>query len=262
MNGGALSRAVRGDSTMKFLRGLLLAATLIFVSVPASATNKNHQKAQAATFVLYGRSVSRGIDHKELCTAFAYKKAPDGYYLLTAGHCFIGTNAPVDVTYVVAQGQIVSDPKNLQPVEVLNAVDDGKMDVAELHLKTDNKYSILKLDENPTKIDDEVFYVGYPEMVVQAVYMGRVSSEIISKSCDEGEGDLCTGRFLVQTGGGPGASGSPIINEHTGRVVGILEGHVFENGVVVVPALAIDDYYAKVGHNQIKNASSESEVVQ
>ena len=244
---------------MKVLRGLLLAACLAFGTLSADATSYKHEKAMQATFVLYGRSDSRHVDHKALCTAFAYREAQDGYYLLTAGHCFINSNAPDDVVYLVADGQIVADPKNLQPVELLNAVDDGKMDVAELHLKTSKKYPILELDDKPVKIDDKVFYVGYPEMVSQVVYTGRVGSELMQKSCaDIYEGDTCTGRILVQTGGGPGASGSPVISEHTGKVIGVLEAHEFENGVAVVPAPAIKDYYSKVGHSvPIKNSQSE-----
>ena len=238
---------------MKFFRGLLLAVVLIFGIMPAEA-NKRHQAARQSTFVLYGNSKQANVIGKELCTAFVYKKAPDGYYLMTAGHCFVGAGAPLDVTYSVASGQIVEKP-DYQPVELLNAVDDGKMDVAELHFKTSKTYPVLELQDAPVKIDDKVFYVGYSEMVSQQLYTGRVGSEIIQKSCaqpasffNEAEPDLCTGRFLVQTGGGPGASGSPVMSERTGKVVGILEGHVFENGVVVVPSLAIDGYYARVGH--------------
>ena len=200
-----------------------------------------------STFVLYGNSAQAQVVGKPLCTAFVYKKAPDGYYLMTAGHCFVGNGAPPDVTYSVVSGQITDKP-DYQPVELLNAVDDGKMDVAEVHLKTLKQYPILELQDAPVAIDDKVFYVGYPEMITQAVYTGRVGSQIIPKSCDDVDGDLCTGRFLVQTGGGPGASGSPVMSERTGKVVGILEGHVFENGVVVVPSPAIDGYYARVGH--------------
>jgi hypothetical protein len=231
---------------MKIFRGLLLAALLILGITPVEA-NKKHQTAMNSTFVLYGNSVSRSIIGKPLCTVFAYKKAPDGYYLMTAGHCFVNNGAPADVTYSVASGQITEKP-DYQPVELLNAVDDGKMDVAEVHLKTSKQYPILELQDAPVKIDDEVFYAGYPEIVSQVVYTGRIGSPIIQKACDDEDGDLCTGRFLVQTGGGPGASGSPVISEKTGKVVGILEGHVFENGVAVVPSLAIDGYYAKVGH--------------
>jgi S1-C subfamily serine protease len=243
---------------MKTLRGLLLGVCLVLSVHPTQAANKKHEKALNSTFVLYGRSVGQHVDHHALCTAFVYKKASDGYFLLTAGHCFTA-GAPADATYLVAEGQVKDNP-TLQPVEVLNHVDRADMDVAELHLKTTKKYEILELDKNPAKIDDKVFYVGYPEIVAQAVYTGRVSSNIIeSVGPDPNEPcDLCKGRFMIQTGGGGGASGSPIISEHTGKVVGILEGHLFENGVVVVPAPAIEVYYEKEGHS--KNAQSGEKI--
>lgn len=235
---------------MKILRGLLLAACLVFGTLPSVAANKKHEKAEKATFVLYGHSAERGIEKHALCTAFAYKKVSDGYLLMTAGHCFT-PRAPQDATYLVADGQVTDNPV-LQPVEVLNHIDDGKMDVAELHLKTSKKYPVLELDSSPAKIDDKVFYVGYPEIVSQVVFSGRVASNSISsKGPDEEDPcDICIGRFLVQTGGGPGASGSPIISERTGKVVGILEGTVYENGIVVVPATAIEYYYLKEGHSK------------
>jgi hypothetical protein len=243
---------------MKVLRGLLLLALLIFGAAPIGATSRKHEKAEQATFVLYGRSAERQMDHRELCTAFVYKKVPDGYLLLTAGHCFT-PEAPSDATYLVAQGQIVDNP-DLQPVEVLNHVDNGVMDVAEIHLKTKKKYPVLELDNHQTQIDDKVFYVGYPEMVSQVVYTGRIgSNELQTLGPDKMDPcDICKGRILVQTGGGPGASGSPLISESTGKVVGVLEGHVFENGVLMVPVPMIEAYYDKVGHSQaeLKNVSS------
>lgn len=224
------------------MKKFFLSASLIVVflfSSPTEARNKNHEKALQSTFVLCGRSMEFHIDHHPLCTAFVYKEAPDGYFLLTMGHCFEG--APSDAAYLVAEGNI-AEKSELQPVEVLTHVDDGKMDIAELHLKTKKHYQVLKLDSRSIKIDDEVFYVGYPKMVSQALYLGRVSSTIMQTACGKDVEDICKGRFLVQTGGGPGASGSPVISEKTGEVVGVLEGSVFENGVVVVPATSIQDY--------------------
>lgn len=240
---------------MKLFLSLLLVAASVFAPI-AQARNKNHERAQKATFVLYGHSDSRNIT-RPLCTAFAYKKASDGYVLMTAGHCFTA-GAPEDAKYVVGEGQITDTPANLQPVEVLNHIDNGKMDVAELYLKTKKNYQVLDLDTKPVRIDDRVFYVGYPEMVSQVVYTGRVGSSLIQTVVGSNASDpcdICSGRFLVQIGGGPGASGSPVISERTGKVVGILEGHLFENGVVVVPSLAIEAYYSKEGH-LIKNVQS------
>jgi len=242
---------------MKILRGLVLAACLVLGGSHVDAASNKHQKAEQATFVLYGRSLHQGIDHRPLCTAFVSQKVSDGYILTTAGHCFDG--GPDDATYLVARGQIVDKPE-LQSVEFLNHIDDGNMDVAELHLKTTKEYPVLEFDKVPAGIDDKVFYVGYPMMVSQVVYTGRVGSNELQTLGPDGECDICKGRILVQIGGGPGASGSPVISERTGKVIGILEGHLFENGVVVVPAPAIEIYYTKVGHGQIKkkkNVQSE-----
>lgn len=227
---------------MKLLSLIASSLVLLFGGVPST----QHQKALQSTFVLYGRSLERKVDHKPLCTAFVYKQAPDGYYLLTEGHCFEG-KVPADITYAVASGDIAEKPQ-LQEVEVLSRIDDGITDVAELHLKTAEKYPVLELSDTSTQIDDEIFWVGYPEMISQVLYTGRVSSLPMQTSCMEtidDETDLCKGRFLVQTSSAPGASGSPVISEKTGKVVGILEGHVFDNGTVVVPVSVIKSFLQK-----------------
>jgi hypothetical protein len=229
---------------MRFLRAAILSLCLIFAT-QASAVNKNHERAQKATLVLYGHSEQRDVT-VPLCTVFVYEKSTDGYFLLTAGHCF--DDAPEDATYYVAD-RVIENPqvKQLEVVDVLRHVDDGKMDAAELHLKTKKVYEVLELENTPTKVDDKVFYVGYPEMLTQVTYVGRVASNPIEVVGSIGgqECDICKGRILIQDGGGPGASGSPIISEKTGKVVGILEGHVFENGIVVVPTPALNIYLSQ-----------------
>jgi hypothetical protein len=229
---------------MKALRALALAVCLVFVT-SVSASNKNHERAQKATLVLYGHSDSADKT-LPLCTVFAYEKASDGYFLLTAGHCF--DENPEDIKYYVAD-DVIEDPQvyQLQAVEVLRHVDNGKMDAAELHLKTSKVYEVLELENKPTKIDDKVFYVGFPEMLTRVTYVGRVASNPIQVAGKVGraECDICKGRILMQNGGGPGASGAPVISEKTGKVVGILEGHVFENGIVVVPTPAINIYLSE-----------------
>lgn len=227
---------------MKLLSLIALSLMLLFGGV----TSTQHQKALQSTFVLYGRSLERKVDHKPLCTAFVYKQAPDGYYLLTEGHCFEG-KVPSDITYAVANGNIAEKPE-LQAIEVLSHIDDGITDIAELHLKTTEKYPVLGLSDIPAQIDDEIFWVGYPEMVSQVLYTGRVGSLPMQTSCQENtddELDLCKGRFLIQAASAPGASGSPVISEKTGKVVGILEGHIFDGGAVVVPVSIIKNFLQK-----------------
>jgi len=250
------------ESNMKFLRALLLTSLFVLGVQPSVAANKKHQKAETATFLLYGRSASANRDHVPICTAFVYKKVSDGYNLLTAGHCFVNTGAPADVQYFVVPGQVVDGSYKGEDVEVLGAVDDGKMDVAELHLKTNKKYSVLELDNKLPKIDDKVFFVGYPAVVSQVVMTGRVESEVLRSNGPRNDCGICEGRILVQIGGAGGASGSPVISEKTGKVVGILEGHAFENGVLIVPASDVHVYLLRATlpkYVPVKNESGEGD---
>lgn len=233
----ALSMSLHQDKKMKRILSVVLA---LFLSVsPAFSMSKKHEKALAATFVLVGHSDSRGVDRRPLCTAFAYEKLSDGYMLLTEGHCFSG--APDDATFAVAEDLNDND---VQPVQVIRYENDKGNDVAELYLKTKKEYPVLKLESKNAQVDDKVFFVGFAEMVAKSVLVGRVSASS-AEDPSGGECDMCNDkRMLVQIGGGPGASGSPVISEKTGKVVGILEGHVYENGSVVVKVSSVKDFLA------------------
>lgn len=206
--------------------------------------------------VLYGESQSRGIAAQALCTVWAYQKVDDGYLLLTEGHCVDPSDSPDDAKYFVADLGASSEHEG-QPVEVVKWQNDSRMDAAELHLKTTDKYEVLDLSYQYPQVEDKVFYVGYPEMVNKTLLVGQVSSGVNQIDDKECEG-ICKGRISVQIGGGPGASGSAVIDERTGKVIGLLEGHMYENGVMVVPAPAIRSFLEKKSPPQTQNPGKTS----
>lgn len=222
----------------------LLLALFLIVAPLGAKQSKLHQKAEAATTVLYGESESRSIAAHPLCTAWVYQKVSDGYMLLTEGHCFDPEDGrPDDVKYFVGELGAKSE-KDGQAIEVIKWQNNADMDAAQLHLKTTKQYEVLDMSYQYPQVEDKVFYVGYPEMVNKSLLVGQVSSNVNEIDQEECEG-ICKGRFSVQIGGGPGASGSAIIDEKSGKVVGLLEGHMYENGVMAVPTPSVIRFLAQ-----------------
>lgn len=229
---------------MKRVLSALLAIALI-VAPAFGKMSKLHQRAWDAALVLYGESESAQVSAKALCTATAYQKVSDGYLLLTEGHCIDPgeTGAPSDVKYYVAPLGAQSE-KDGDVAEVVKWQNDGVVDAAELHVKTSKHFEVFSLAYQNPQVDDKVFYVGYPEMFNKVLMEGRIAGDVGQKANPRNEG-IDKGRMTVQTGGGPGVSGSAIIDEHSGKIVGLLEGHLFESGVQMVPARAVQDFLAK-----------------
>jgi len=229
---------------MKRMLYVLLVFALA-VSPVFAGQSKLHKKAEAAALVLYGESASSQVSAKALCTVEAYEKVSDGYSLLTEGHCVDPdeSGAPDDVKYFVAPLGATSE-KDGDAVEVVKWQNDGDMDAAELHVKTSKHYEVLQLAYQNPQVEEKVFYVGYPKMFNRVILEGQIASEVGTVDVPECEG-VCKGRIVVQIGGGPGASGSAIISEKSGQIVGLLEGHMYENGVMMVPAKAIRSFLEK-----------------
>lgn len=203
---------------MKRLLILVLLFLLTGVSInadPIRAPKGFAGKMYSGALALYGQL---GEDLNFLCTTEPYQKTPDGYNLVTAGHC-IQTN-PIAVKYFVSE--YIGGPR--VPVTIEKAYLDQGTDFAILRLQTKKVYPIFNLgDENELRVGDKVLDLNFTEGLVKQLSLGTVASDImpISAIC---EISTCAGDFIVHINAGPGASGSAVISARTHRVVGILKG--------------------------------------
>lgn len=164
-----------------------------------------------STLALYGH---KGAEEHFLCTATVINKTPDGYDLLTAGHC-IRLN-PQDVQYAVSDD--IGGPQ--EPVEVLKSEMDDKFDFALLKLHTGKQYTPVPLGTvDELTIGDETINVNFTAGLGKQLSRGVVSSGILSHNSDP---DLdTTGTFIDQEFSGPGASGSSVVSKQNHNIVGI-----------------------------------------
>jgi len=239
---------------MKLLRGLILVATLFTSPVFAQQQPAIdfHKDLAKATLALYERhphtdaddfmfETSTGKKVKKInsdpfvssftCTATVVDRPEEfTYILLTAGHCF--DDNPVS-KYYVSEG-ISSDP-TLQSVKILKKANTKKYDYAILELHSPHEYPVIKMNlgELPA-IETPVVNINYSFGLTQQLVKGFIGTSIMKEG--ETEGDR-PGRFIVEIGVGPGASGSAIVDDNSQEIIGLAEAVIpgFSIGTVVMP---------------------------
>jgi hypothetical protein len=172
-----------------------------------------------ASFALYASSVEADVTNKFICSAQAIKKVSGGYELLSAGHC-TPANAeelPPDMVFSVAE----DIGGALMPVVLVKAELTDTLDYAIFYLQTKNKYPADSLgDLKGVHIGDPTVDVNFSEGLAKELSPGLVASKIIANQPEE-HADL-EGLFEVQMFGSHGASGSAVIDQNTGKVIGIV----------------------------------------
>ncbi len=225
----------------------LVMLMLTMVLICSSADLPEHQqRTWNATFALYGSSKSQKIEHQFFCTAVAYERIPDGYRLLTAGHCVDPTSAPKDAIYSV-DNEIREIPQ-LQPIKVIRHVEDraSHIDYGILELKSQKQYAVEPFDMEAQipSLEEPVYMVHFSRGLGKQISLGRVSSKQMNLGAYDGEcqgdNDVCADNFLIQVFAAPGASGSLVISLQTDKPVGILIGNV-DAGFTVEPLRKITE---------------------
>jgi V8-like Glu-specific endopeptidase len=217
----------------KFLAFVLV--LLAACASPAPAMSGSEQNDWRATFVLYA-TIEK--ETKAICTATAFKKSSDGYFLLTAGHCVDFEDAGIDskdVSFSVAEN--VTSPVSAVPVTVLtykleDVQDFPSLDYAILDLKTKNFYPTIPLskDPNPPFPGAEIYFVHASNVLTKQLARGYVSSSPMTSNAENGKCDICKGRFVVSATAAPGASGSSVIDKSTGKIIGVVEITLDDSG--------------------------------
>lgn len=167
----------------------------------------------SGTMAIYGAGKG-GPDF--ICTAEPIEKTPDGYNLLSAGHCV--QESPDGVQFSVSDE--IGGP--LTPVTVVKAYLGDGLDFALFNLKTTKTYPVFVLGtEDGVQVGDKTVSVHFALGIVKQLSHGSVSSveRIRAPICQDSG---CVGTFLVQEYAAPGASGSAVFSLKTHKIIGIL----------------------------------------
>lgn len=159
------------------------------------------------------------VKSKFVCTATVFTSNGDGDYLaLTAGHCFDWDHAN---EYYVSDE--LSEHPALKKVTVVKFENNARYDYGVIRFHSAFvDYPAIKLADMHSNsvpvIGTKVVNVNLSLGLIKQSLDGQVVSGIIGEICKE-----CRGRFLVSVGVAPGASGSAVVNEQTGEIVGLVE---------------------------------------
>jgi hypothetical protein len=236
----------------KTLATLILAVMLLFCSNVLAQTAESelrtnlskatiglYQAKQACKWVVVpsfffdSREWTCEVKSKFVCTATVFSTNGDGDYLaLTAGHCFDWEH--IDEYYVSDE---MSDHPALKKTTVVKFEDNTRYDygVVRFH-STFTEYPPIKLagmySSSIPAIGAKIINVNFSLGLIKQSLDGRVVSGAIGEVCKD-----CRGRFLVSIGIAPGASGSAVVNEETGEIVGLVEMTVpgTQMATIVIP---------------------------
>jgi len=218
---------------MKNLLSLVL--SFMLCALPMSAAqevdktkmSKAHQRAYDAALAIY---IDEGTGPHFTCssTVVAHRANSTSqtkyqYLLLTAGHCVTGDGRSQDAKYFVTE-EITAKPR-LQAVEVVKAENDDAYDFAILLLNSDKEYPVIpisRLNGSPD-LESKVYGVNFSLGLTKQIALGVVASKVMDDNSECGVPSPCKGRYMVHLFEAPGASGSSIIDEKSGEIVGVTE---------------------------------------
>lgn len=222
---------------MKFLRGLLLVGSLLLASSVMGATKPkapevNLKDATVAVYHgkqvcayekvddLFGPMVEWGCKFKSEFTCSGTVVAHDmgGYIGLTAGHCFDWEKE--DEYYISTKEQSVPVLKKIKLIKFEN---DDRYDFAVFVFESNMDIPTVPVssDEDSIIVGGTVSNVNYSFGLVKQFTEGKIISGIITDPAIKDLNDT-KGRFLVNIGIGPGASGSAVVAN--GKIIGLVEG--------------------------------------
>jgi Trypsin-like peptidase domain len=174
-----------------------------------------------------------------ICTATVVRSDDGDYLGLTAGHCFDYDETDAGFKYYVSEG--VEEHPVLREITVLKFENNDQYDYGVFSFHSAREYpaiqveSISGADVIPalgTRVLNNNFSYGLVKEVTEGI--------VVSKQIGEREAVILPEirrRYLVQMPFGPGASGSPIVNEETGKIIGMVEANFpsTQMAAVVIP---------------------------
>ena len=154
------------------------------------------------------------------CTATVIDGESGNYIGLTAGHCFNWDAVDKNEYYV---SDTLADKPVIHKIRLIKFENDERYDFALFEFQSLENYPIIPIAESvDPKVGDEIENVNYALGLIKQTTHGAVVGGIISAPAISGLSDL-KGRFLVNIGVGPGASGSAVVDKKTGKIIGIVE---------------------------------------
>ncbi len=154
-----------------------------------------------------------------ICTATVIMAADTSYTGLTAGHCFDWSQKN---EYFVSE--MIGEKPVLRKITILKFENDERYDYAVFTFSSGKNYPAIpvELESTGPALGTAIANVNFAFGLVKQTTHGVTVSEMITTPAVHGT-DSLKGRYLVNIGVGPGASGSAVVSLATGKIIGIVE---------------------------------------
>lgn len=162
-----------------------------------------------------------GFESHFVCTGTVIHATEGTYVGLTAGHCFSYDRMDEGYKYYISDG--VNAHPVLREIEILKFESNDQYDYGVFSFDSLRDYPAVSVSHGPVPaLGTRVLNVNFSLGVVKEVVEGPVVSNQISE-VESTRAPHLRRRYMVQIPFGPGASGSPIVDEESHEIVGLVE---------------------------------------
>jgi S1-C subfamily serine protease len=197
-----------------------LFASLLFLALPAKAESLQKVFAGISPSIaaLYAQKHDGSLQF--LCSTTAVEKQAKRVLLLTAFHC-----VDKDVAYLVSfdgkqfySARVWSLPKwKVDGTKHQKGYGVPDVDMAFFAIELPLDINVIPMaDDREIKAGHPIVMVGYPLGVTKISYNGIISGRL------DRPGDAYNGYMTMQIFGSPGSSGSSVVDQETGKIIGVL----------------------------------------
>ncbi len=182
----------------------LLAALLLSISLPASARESKDDSIRFESTVELTWDNYKPGDEAHHCTAFNI-----GDYLVSAGHCAVKLDQPVNVRSTTGAKIATAVPMFVDNID----------DVSLWQVRGTALIDTVSVDCRPTHLGQEIIVKGWPQDLGYAETWGHIIGQTKKWARENWRLALLTDAMADH-----GNSGGPVVDAKTGRVVAILVG--------------------------------------
>lgn len=165
-----------------------------------------------------------------ICTITPVKKSHGETLFLTAAHCVLNKQDSFFVSFPLTP--TLRTPLRLMQVDSDEALFAGRLVFPHPALEVENPYK--------ARVGDKISYAGYAGAVAIQYFQGYISyphglmPQLFEPSRLDNDQIQWIGYILGAIGGGPGSSGSAVVDNRTGKVIGTITGILYEDSNIFI----------------------------
>jgi hypothetical protein len=200
------------------------------------------EKVKTAVALLYSQDESGGM--KMHCTATAFEKVKDGYNFVSAAHC-VGNDdvakekaaSPTNIPFFITFDEENGIAKRFYPANVVFVGYQHRgEDFSVFHVKTSENWPTIPIgDETKEQEGSSFINIASPLGLGKQVMYGTISKMFLDRPVVSGDINWKGTLVLQIPGVQGGSSGSALVADDQGAIVGFLVGSIGDGTIVAIP---------------------------